>query len=107
MGAKAESWYSGGMSKESQRRRELEQVEKADLIEGYLLLERRLASLEVQLSVLKQAFGIKPDKTPDNSSVPPSQGQKANLKPKKKAKRGPTQVSAVSARTWTRSSNVA
>lgn len=77
------------MNKNNQRRRELEQLDKAALIEGYLLLEQRLATLEGQMSAFKQALGIKPDKTPNNSSVPPSQGQKANLKPEKKAKRGP------------------
>jgi transposase len=77
------------MSKDIKRREELEQLDKATLIEGYLLLEKRLATLEGQVSALKQAFGIKPEKTPDNSSVPPSQGQKANLKPNKKVKRGP------------------
>lgn len=77
------------MSQENQRRQELEQLDKADLIEGYLLLEKRLATLEAQMNAFKQALGIKPDKTPSNSSVPPSQGPKPNLKPKKKARRGP------------------
>lgn len=77
------------MNGESKRRKELEQLDKADLIEGYLLLEKRLATLEAQMNVLKQALGIKPGKTSSNSSVPPSQGQKPTLKPKKKAKRGP------------------
>jgi len=79
------------MSEEDKRRKELEQLDKAQLIEGYLLLEKRLATLEGQMSGLKQALGIKPDKTSSNSSVPPSQGQKVNLKPRKKAKRGPKQ----------------
>jgi transposase len=77
------------MSKDSQRRQELEQLDKADLIEGYLLLEKRLATVEGQLNALKQAIGIKTAKTPENSSLPPSQRQKATLKPKQKAKRGP------------------
>jgi hypothetical protein len=89
MGQKQESGHSHGMSQDSQRRHELEQLDKADLIEGYLLLEKRLATLEGQVNAFKQALGIKPDKTPANSSIPPSQGQKANLKPKKKVKRGP------------------
>jgi len=33
------------MSRENKRRKELEQQDKADLIEGYLLLEKRLATL--------------------------------------------------------------
>jgi len=77
------------MDKDQKRRRELEQLDKESLIEGYLLLEKRLATLEAQMSALKQALGIKPEKTSSNSSVPPSQGHKAALKPKKKAKRGP------------------
>jgi transposase len=77
------------MSRENKRRQELEQLDKADLIDGYLLLEKRLATLEAQMNTLKQALGIKPDKTSNNSSVPPSQEQKPNLKCKKKAKRGP------------------
>jgi transposase len=77
------------MSKDNKRRQELEHLDKADLIEGYLLLEKRLATLEGQMTALKQAMGIKTDKTSENSSVPPSQSPKANLKPKKKAKRGP------------------
>lgn len=77
------------MRKDRKRRQELEQLDKADLIDGYLFLEKRLATLEGEMKALKQALGIKPDKTPANSSVPPSQGQKANLKPKKKVKRGP------------------
>jgi len=77
------------MSQENKRRQELEKLDKADLIEGYLLLEKRLATLEAQMNALKQAFGIKPEKTSSNSSVPPSQSQKHNLNAKKKAKRGP------------------
>jgi len=77
------------MSRDQKRREELEQLDKESLIEGYLLLEKRLATVEAQMNALKQALGIKPDKTSANSSVPPSQGQKANLKPKQKAKRGP------------------
>jgi transposase len=77
------------MSRENKRRKELEQLDRADLIEGYVLLEKRLATVEAQMNVLKQALGIKPGKTSSNSSEPPSQGQKPNLKPKKKAKRGP------------------
>ena len=71
------------------RRRQLEQLDKESLIEGYLLLEQRVETLERQMGELKRALGIKPSKTSQNSSVPPSQEQKGNLKPKQKAKRGP------------------
>lgn len=57
------------MSKGKQRRQELESLNKAELIEDYLLLEKRIASLEGQMSALKQALGIKPDKTPNHSSI--------------------------------------
>lgn len=77
------------MNEKGKRRQELEQLDKAALIGGYVLLEQRLATLEGQMNALKQALGIKSEKTPSNSSVPPSQGPKANQKPKKKAKRGP------------------
>lgn len=70
------------------RREELDQLDKETLIDGYLLLEKRLASLEQQMADLKRALGIKPAKNSKNSSVPPSQEQKANVKGKKKAKRG-------------------
>ncbi|HEX2908773.1 MAG TPA: hypothetical protein VHO69_18020 [Phototrophicaceae bacterium] len=75
------------MTRDKKRRQELEHLNKAELIASYLLLKQRFASLEGQITALKQALGIKPD----NSSVPPSQGQKANLPPKKKIKRGPKQ----------------
>jgi len=81
--------YTKSMDKNHKRRQELEQQDKASLIEGYLLMEQRLATLEGQMAMLKQALGIKPEKTSSNSSIPPSQGFKANVKPKKKAKRGP------------------
>lgn len=77
------------MTSDQKRRQELEQLDKVSLIEGYLLLEKRLVALEGQMNALKQAIGIVPEKTTNNSSVPPSQGYKANLKPLKKAKRGP------------------
>lgn len=71
------------------RREELEQLDKETLIDAYLLLEKRVETLEGQMSEFKREFGIKPVKTSSNSSLPPSHGQKANLKPKKQAKRGP------------------
>ncbi|NIV30184.1 MAG: IS66 family transposase [Anaerolineae bacterium] len=77
------------MSRKSKRRRQLEQLDKATLIDDYLLLEQRVETLERQLDELKRALGDKPSKTSSNSSVPPSQEQKGNRKRKKKAKRGP------------------
>ena len=70
------------------RRKELEQLNKKTLIDDYLLLEKRLKTLERQMGELKRALGIKPVKTSKNSSLPPSQEQKANRKAQKKAKRG-------------------
>ena len=73
----------------STRREQLDQLDKATLIEQHLLLEKRVETLERQLSELKRALGIAVRKTPRNSSIPPGQAPKANLKPGKKAKRGP------------------
>jgi transposase len=72
----------------STRREELEQLDKDSLIEDYLLLEKRVETLERQMGELSRALGIKPAKTSSNSSVPPSQDQKESAKNKKKAKRG-------------------
>lgn len=70
------------------RREELEQLDKTALIDDYLLLEKRLQTLEQQMADLKRALGIKPAKSSKNSSLPPSQDQKANVKAKKQGKRG-------------------
>lgn len=70
------------------RRAELEQLNKEALIDHCLMLEQRLASVEQQMRDLKRALGIKPIKTSKNSSVPPSQDQKAAVRAKKKGKRG-------------------
>ncbi|MDQ7033989.1 MAG: transposase [Anaerolineae bacterium] len=70
------------------KREELEQLNKERLIDDYLLLEKRLETLERQMGELKRALGIKPVKTSKNSSVPPSQEQKVNRNGQKKAKRG-------------------
>ena len=51
----------------------------AKLTEHTALLEKRLAELEAKLG--------KPPKTPDNSSIPPSQGQKPNRAERRAAKR--------------------
>jgi len=70
------------------RREELEQLDKETLIDGYLLLEKRVKTLERQMSELSRALGIKPAKTTENSSRPPSQDQKANVAKRAKKKRG-------------------
>lgn len=70
------------------KREKLEQLDKETLIEAYLLLEKRLKTLEQQMSGLKGALGIKPVKSSKNSSMPPSQDQKETVKAKKKGKRG-------------------
>lgn len=71
------------------RRQQLEQLDKATLIEHCLLLEKRVEMVERQMSELKRALGVGVVKTPQNSSLPPSQGRKANRKAKRRAKRGP------------------
>ena len=61
-----------------QRREQLHQLDKEALIEGYLLLEERVRSLEKQVNDLQQLLEKRLPKTPQNSSVPPSQtGSKA------------------------------
>jgi len=70
------------------RREELEQLDKEALIDGYLLLEQRLKTVERQMSELSRALGMKPAKTSGNSSRPPSQDQKANGQKRMKKKRG-------------------
>ncbi|MDQ7033700.1 MAG: hypothetical protein Q9P01_02360 [Anaerolineae bacterium] len=45
------------------KREELEQLNKERLIDDYLLLEKRLETLERQMGELKRALGIKPVKT--------------------------------------------
>jgi transposase len=65
---------------------------KEDLIESHLLLEKRVQTLEKQVSdlrdlLLKQWPG--PGKTSANSSVPPSRDEKVNREAKPVRKRGP------------------
>lgn len=70
---------------------ELEQLDKEALIELVKLLLGRITTLERQVE--RSQGKAKPEKevnkTPENSSMPPSQGQKANRAEKAKAKRGP------------------
>jgi transposase len=73
----------------NQRREQLEQLNKDALVEGYLLLEDRVRSLEKQVSDLRQLLGVKVPKTPGNSSKPSGQSQKANKGSQPRAKHGP------------------
>lgn len=72
-----------------QRREQLKQLDREALIESHLLLEDRVRSLEKQVSDLRQLLTGRLPKTPKNSSIPPSQSQKANKKSQVRAKRGP------------------
>jgi transposase len=72
-----------------QRREQLEQLNKEALIEGYLLLEERVRSLEKQVSDLRQLLNAKLPKTPQNSSKPSGQSQKSNKPNRPPAKHGP------------------
>jgi transposase len=69
----------------------LEQLDKAELIELVKLLMARVSTLERRVDQLssqpKDKKKVK--KTPENSSIPPSQAQKGNVEEKVKAKRGP------------------
>jgi transposase len=71
------------------RRKQLEQLDKDTLIEGHLLLEGRVRVLEKQVNNLRQLLEEQVPKTPQNSSIPPSQSRKANQNDKPTARRGP------------------
>ena len=76
----------------SNRREQLEQLNKEDLIEGYILLEKRVKTLEKQVSDMRALLEKqmpKTKKTSKNSSVPSSCDEKANRKKKRAKKRGP------------------
>lgn len=57
----------------------LNRLDKSELITLVLALDARVAALEAKLG--------QPPKTPDNSSLPPSRGQKANRAERRKLKR--------------------
>ena len=57
----------------------LAKFDKPELIELVLKLEERIAQLEARLKI--------PPKTPDNSSLPPSKGQKADRPERQKKPR--------------------
>ena len=64
----------------SKRREQLRQLDKETLIEAQLLLEQRVRTLEKQVSDLKQLLAgstLGVAKTPENSSIPSGQSQKA------------------------------
>jgi len=69
----------------------LQQLSKDDLIELVLAQARQIEALTKRIEELEAKLGL-PPKTPDNSSKPPSQGQKRNgegkAKPKGKAHAG-------------------
>ena len=72
------------------RHKQLQELDKDDLIAGYILLEGRVRTLEKQVRDLRQLLGADlPPKTPENSSIPSGQSRKANKVAKIKAKRGP------------------
>jgi transposase len=74
----------------SQKRDQLRQLDKEDLIDTILLLRARLVTLEKRVAELEgNARTAKPNKTPENSSVPSSQAWKAKREKKTPAKRGP------------------
>ena len=82
------------------RRKQLEQLNKEQLIESHLLLEGRVRTLEKQMADLREMLSprkskSKPRKTAKNSSLPPSQDEKANKKKKSRAKRGPKKAMRV------------
>lgn len=76
----------------NKRRKQLQQLSKEDLIESHLLLEKRVQTLEKQVSDLRDLLLNqlpKPSKTSANSSVAPSRDEKANREAKPAKKRGP------------------
>lgn len=74
----------------SQTRDELRQLDKEELIDTILLLRARLVTLEKRVAELEgKARAAAPAKTPENSSIPSSQGWKAKRFKKIPAKRGP------------------
>ncbi len=76
----------------SKRRKQLEQLSKEEMIENHLLLEKRVRTLEKEVSDLRDLLLAqlpKPSKTSANSSVPPSRDEKGDREAKPAKKRGP------------------
>jgi transposase len=75
------------------KRQQLQELNKEQLIDGYLLLVDRVHSLEKQVRDLRQLLegtvGEVPPKTPKNSSIASGQSRKADKRGKSQAKRGP------------------
>jgi transposase len=67
-------------------REALERLSKEELIAVVLALAAQVAALEKRVAELEAKLG-QPPKTPDNSSVPPSQGKKPNRAEHRAAKR--------------------
>ncbi len=55
----------------------LDSLDKKELIGLVLAMAEQIAALQTRVAELEAKLG-EPPKTPDNSSLPPSQGQKAN-----------------------------
>ena len=55
----------------------LDSLSKKELIGLVLAMAEQIAALQTRVAELEAKLG-EPPKTPDNSSLPPSQGQKAN-----------------------------
>jgi transposase len=70
------------------RREQLEGLDREALIEGYLLLEDRVRSLEKQAKDLRELLQARAPKTPENSSLPSGQSHKANQQAQPQGKRG-------------------
>jgi len=71
------------------KKRNLDELNRAQLIDLVALLLARVATLEKQVARLKSTESKQVAKTSQNSSVPPSQDQKANKPASAPAKRGP------------------
>lgn len=69
----------------------LERLSRAELLELLRRQEAELAEREATIRALEEELAQfrRPAKTPENSSVPPSTGQKANLVEQRGRKRGP------------------
>src|SRR4029077_9015663 len=67
-------------------REALERLSKEELIAVVLALAAQVAALEKRGAELEGKLG-QPPKTPDNSSVPPSQGKKPNCAEERAAER--------------------
>ena len=59
-------------------------LDKEALVDLVLALHERVTALEAELAKLRR-----PPRTPDTSSLPPSQGFKANRAERRRTKRGP------------------